>query len=84
MEPVDDDAGVREGIGVEVLVTDHVGRHVLVIYGVTGGIELAGAIALCRNARGSMVQGDRLLGANGVVSLLFGAEINETRRKAEK
>ena len=40
---------------------------------VTGGIELAGALALRKSARGSMVQGDFLLGLNGVVSLLFGA-----------
>ena len=40
---------------------------------VTGGIELAGAFALRRTARGSMVEGDLLLGLNGVVSLLFGA-----------
>lgn len=40
---------------------------------VTGGIELAGALNLKKRARGSMVQGDWLLGLNGGVSLLFGA-----------
>jgi uncharacterized membrane protein HdeD (DUF308 family) len=39
---------------------------------VTGAIELAGARALNTRARGSMVVGDRLLGLNGLVSLLFG------------
>jgi uncharacterized membrane protein HdeD (DUF308 family) len=38
----------------------------------TGGIELAGALALKQRARGTMVQGDWLLGANAVVSLVFG------------
>jgi len=40
---------------------------------VTGGIELAGALSLAKRARGTMVRGDRLLGLNGVVSLVFGA-----------
>ena len=40
---------------------------------VTGGIELAGALSLSKRARGAMVRGDRLLGLNGAVSLLFGA-----------
>jgi uncharacterized membrane protein HdeD (DUF308 family) len=39
---------------------------------VTGGIELAGSLGLRKRARGSMVQGDWLLGINGTVSLLFG------------
>ncbi|HUR33136.1 MAG TPA: DUF308 domain-containing protein [Vicinamibacterales bacterium] len=39
---------------------------------VTGGIELAGALRLRQQARGSMVQGDWLLGMNGVVSVIFG------------
>lgn len=39
----------------------------------TGGIELAGAMRLRRQAKGTMVQGDWLLGVNGAVSLLFGA-----------
>jgi uncharacterized membrane protein HdeD (DUF308 family) len=38
----------------------------------TGGIELAGSLGLRKRARGSMVQGDWLLGINGTVSLLFG------------
>jgi len=40
---------------------------------VTGGIELAGAMNLAKRARGTMVRGDRLLGLNGAVSLVFGA-----------
>jgi uncharacterized membrane protein HdeD (DUF308 family) len=39
---------------------------------VTGAIELAGARALNARARGTMVTGDRLLGLNGLVSLVFG------------
>jgi len=39
---------------------------------VTGGIELAGALNLAKRARGAMVRGDRLLGLNGAVSLIFG------------
>jgi uncharacterized membrane protein HdeD (DUF308 family) len=38
----------------------------------TGGLELAGALRLRAQARGTMVQGDWLLGLSGVVSLLFG------------
>ncbi len=41
----------------------------------TGAIELAGAMSLKQRARGSMVQGDWLLGVNGVVSLLFGVAL---------
>ena len=40
---------------------------------VTGGIELAGALSLRKRARGSMVQGDWLLGLNGAASVVFGA-----------
>jgi|KBSMisStandDraft_5_1062788.scaffolds.fasta_scaffold100683_2 uncharacterized membrane protein HdeD (DUF308 family) len=40
---------------------------------VTGGIELAGALSLRKRARGSMVQGDWLLGLNGGASVVFGA-----------
>lgn len=39
---------------------------------VTGGIELLGALRLKERARGTMVQGDWLLGLNGAFSLLFG------------
>ena len=39
----------------------------------TGGLELAGAMRLRGQARGAMVQGDWLLGANGTFSLAFGA-----------
>ena len=39
---------------------------------VTGGIELAGALRLRQQARGTMVRGDWLLGVNGAISLLFG------------
>jgi uncharacterized membrane protein HdeD (DUF308 family) len=39
---------------------------------ITGGLELAGALLLRPRARGSMIQGDWLLGANGVISLAFG------------
>jgi uncharacterized membrane protein HdeD (DUF308 family) len=39
---------------------------------VTGGIELAGALNLRKRARGSMVQGDWLLGLNGAASVVFG------------
>ncbi len=38
----------------------------------TGGIELVGALGLKQKARGSMVQGDWMLGLNGAISLLFG------------
>ncbi len=39
---------------------------------ITGAIELAGALRLRQQARGSMVQGDWMLGLNGAISLLFG------------
>jgi uncharacterized membrane protein HdeD (DUF308 family) len=39
---------------------------------ITGGIELAGALRLRQQAKGTMVQGDWLLGVNGAISLLFG------------
>lgn len=39
---------------------------------VTGGIEIAGAMGLKQKARGTMVQGDWLLGVNGAISLLVG------------
>ena len=39
---------------------------------ITGAIELAGALRLRQRARGSMVQGDWMLGLNGAISLLFG------------
>jgi uncharacterized membrane protein HdeD (DUF308 family) len=39
---------------------------------VTGGLELAGAVRFRRIARGAMVQGDRLLGVSGAISLAFG------------
>lgn len=39
---------------------------------ITGGLELAGALRLRGDAKGSMVQGDWLLGANGTFSLAFG------------
>lgn len=39
---------------------------------ITGGIELAGALRLRQQAKGTMVQGDWLLGLNGAISLLFG------------
>jgi uncharacterized membrane protein HdeD (DUF308 family) len=39
---------------------------------VTGGLELAGAVRLRTDARGSMVQGDWLLGLSGAVSVVFG------------
>jgi uncharacterized membrane protein HdeD (DUF308 family) len=42
---------------------------------ITGGIELAGALNLKQRARGAMMQGDWLLGVNGVVSLLFGVAL---------
>lgn len=38
----------------------------------TGAIELAGALRLRQQAKGTMVQGDWLLGLNGAVSLVFG------------
>jgi len=39
---------------------------------VTGGLELAGAMRLRSQARGSMVQGDWMLAVSGVISLAFG------------
>jgi uncharacterized membrane protein HdeD (DUF308 family) len=39
---------------------------------VTGGLGLAGAMSLKPKARGAMVEGDRILAASGVLSLLFG------------
>ncbi len=38
----------------------------------TGGLELAGALKLRAQAKGSMVQGDWILGASGAFSLAFG------------
>ena len=40
---------------------------------VTGAIELIGALRFRRQARGTMVQGDWILGLNGAISLVFGA-----------
>jgi uncharacterized membrane protein HdeD (DUF308 family) len=40
---------------------------------VTGGLELIGALRLRRVVNGPMVKGEWLLGASGVLSLLFGA-----------
>ncbi len=54
---------------VEYWLVVNIGAYAVV----TGGIELAGAMGLKNKARGSMVQGDWLLGLNGAISLLFGA-----------
>jgi uncharacterized membrane protein HdeD (DUF308 family) len=40
---------------------------------VTGGLELAGALRLRQVVQGPMVTGEWLLGASGILSLLFGA-----------
>lgn len=40
---------------------------------ITGGLEILGALRLRRAVNGPMVSGEWLLGASGVVSLLFGA-----------
>ena len=41
----------------------------------TGGLELAGALRLRQVVRGPMVTGEWLLGASGILSLLFGAVV---------
>jgi uncharacterized membrane protein HdeD (DUF308 family) len=40
---------------------------------VTGALELIGARTLRRQARGAMIQGHRILGVSGAISLAFGA-----------
>jgi uncharacterized membrane protein HdeD (DUF308 family) len=42
---------------------------------VTGGLEVVGAFSLRKIVNGPMVQGEWLLGASGVLSLLFGAVV---------
>jgi uncharacterized membrane protein HdeD (DUF308 family) len=54
---------------VEMWLAPNIAAYALV----TGGLELFGALKLRNQAKGSMVQGDWLLGANGAFSLAFGA-----------
>ena len=41
----------------------------------TGGLELVGALRLRRMVSGDMVKGEWLLGASGILSLLFGGVV---------